>query len=79
MAVARAPAAIAAWAGDLGEPQGSAMEWEEALLAAWGGEIPTQLSALYRRRAVAAEARAVLGVLPDFVRVHRHALRHVKR
>jgi hypothetical protein len=58
-AAARAPAAIAAWAGDLGEPQGSAVEWEEALLGAWGGEIPTQSAAYYRRRA--ARAREIAG------------------
>jgi hypothetical protein len=27
------------------------MEWEEALLRAWGGEIPPQSATYYRRRA----------------------------
>jgi hypothetical protein len=30
------------------------MEWEEALLTAWGGEIPPHPAAYYRRQAVRA-------------------------
>ena len=30
------------------------MEWEEALLGAWGGEIPPQPASYYRRRAARA-------------------------
>jgi hypothetical protein len=30
------------------------MEWEEALLRAWGGEIPPQSAAYYRRKATRA-------------------------
>jgi len=30
------------------------MEWEEALLEVWGGEIPPQSAAYYRRRAARA-------------------------
>jgi len=30
------------------------MEWEEALLEAWGGEIPPQSAGYYRRRAARA-------------------------
>ena len=37
------------------------------------------LEEMAQSASLAAEARAVLGVLPDFVWVHRHALRHVKR
>ena len=33
------------------------MEWEEALLTAWGGEIPPHAAAYYRRQA--ARARRV--------------------
>ena len=33
------------------------MEWEEALLTAWGGEIPPHAAAYYRRKA--ARARRV--------------------
>ena len=33
------------------------MEWEEALLTAWGGEIPPHIAAYYRRQA--ARARRV--------------------
>jgi hypothetical protein len=33
------------------------MEWEDALLMAWGGEIPPQPAAYYRRQA--ARARRV--------------------
>jgi len=33
------------------------MEWEEALLGAWGGEIPPQSAAYYRRKA--AQARQI--------------------
>jgi hypothetical protein len=33
------------------------MEWEEALLMAWGGEIPPHPAAYYRRQA--AQARRV--------------------
>ena len=40
------------------EPAGqSEMEWEEALLMAWGGEIPPHPAAYYRRQA--ARARRV--------------------
>jgi len=30
------------------------MEWEEALLRSWGGEIPPQAAAYYRRKAARA-------------------------
>jgi hypothetical protein len=33
------------------------MEWEEALLRAWGGDVPSQPAAYYRRKA--ARARQV--------------------
>ena len=33
------------------------IEWEEALLRAWGGEIPPQSAAYYRRKA--AQARQI--------------------
>jgi hypothetical protein len=48
------------------------MEWEEALLTAWGGEIPPHAAAYYRRQAArarrvaeAATTRAVKARLPD--------------
>jgi hypothetical protein len=48
------------------------MEWEEALLTAWGGEIPPHAAAYYRRQAArarrvaeAATTRAVKAWLPD--------------
>jgi hypothetical protein len=48
------------------------MEWEEALLTAWGGEIPPHAAAYYRRQAArarrvaeAATTRAVKARLLD--------------
>jgi hypothetical protein len=34
------------------------MEWEEALLRAWGGEVTPQSAAYYRRNAVRAQQAA---------------------
>ena len=34
------------------------MEWEEALLTAWGGEIPQQPAAYYRRKAARSRQMA---------------------
>ena len=36
------------------QPQGTKMEWEEALVGAWGGEIPPHAAAYYRRKAARA-------------------------
>jgi hypothetical protein len=41
--------------GPAGQPE---MEWEEALLMAWGGEMPPHPAAYYRRQA--ARARRVV-------------------
>ena len=34
------------------------MEWEEALVGAWGGEIPPHAAAYYRRKAARARQTA---------------------
>jgi hypothetical protein len=54
----RGTVAISAPSQRTAEPQRkNEMEWEEALLTAWGGEIPPHAAAYYRRQA--ARARRV--------------------
>ena len=49
------------------EPKGTEMEWEEAPVRAWGGEISPQPAAYYRRQA--ARARQIAeGVTTQAVR-----------
>jgi hypothetical protein len=44
------------------------MEWEEALLEAWAGEMPLQSAAYYRRRAARAR-RIAEGVTTQAIKV----------
>ena len=49
--------AISAPSQTTAEPQRkNEMEWEEALLTAWGGEIPPHAAAFYRRQAARVSA-----------------------
>ena len=51
----RGTVAISAPSQRTAEPQRkNEMEWEEALLTAWGGEIPPHAAAYYRRQAARA-------------------------
>jgi len=69
----RGTVAISAPSQRTAEPQRkNEMEWEEALLTAWGGEIPPHAAAYYRRQAArarrvaeAATTRAVKARLLD--------------
>jgi len=69
----RGTVAISASSQRTAEPQRkNEMEWEEALLTAWGGEIPPHAAAYYRRQAArarrvaeAATTRAVKARLLD--------------
>jgi hypothetical protein len=40
------------------------VDWEEALLRAWGGEIPPQAAMYYRRRAARARQVAEWATIP---------------
>jgi hypothetical protein len=46
------------------------MEWEEALLMAWGGEMPPPPAAYYRRQAARAR-RVAKGATTQAVKVRR--------
>ena len=45
-------------AGDHGTTEQTEVEWEEALLMAWGAEIPMHPAAFYRRKAARARQDA---------------------
>jgi len=64
----RGTVAISAPSQRTAEPQRkNEMEWEEALLTAWGGEIPPHPAAYYRRQAARAR-RVAEGVTTQAVK-----------
>jgi hypothetical protein len=61
----RGTVAISAPSQRTAEPQRkNEMEWEEALLTAWGGEIPPHAATYYRRQAARARRVAEAATSP---------------